>query len=168
MSAVRYLPPVCVVVSLLRLLSGLVHYPKDRVGETLTMENGEKHTMFREMKVTSSRSVPADCMTVLKVRFKFARFSQAVNRRLSLIPIPVIIGMPGFRQKTWTFCEESGYSLGIYQFESMEQAEQYRNSIIMRVLGKRSVPGSTTHEFYSGMLIEKYLKSRESGKMDKG
>jgi len=160
MSAVRYLPPVCVVVSLLRLLSGLVHYPKDRVGETLTMENGEKHTMFREMKVTSSRSVPADCMTVLKVRFKFARFS--------LIPIPVIIGMPGFRQKTWTFCEESGYSLGIYQFESMEQAEQYRNSIIMRVLGKRSVPGSTTHEFYSGMLIEKYLKSRESGKMDKG
>jgi hypothetical protein len=123
------------------------------------MEDGEAHVVFREVRVASSRSVPAESMTVLKVRFKFASFSPTVNRRLSLIPIPVITGMPGFRQKVWTFCEESGYSQGIYQFESMDLAEEYRKSPVMRILEKRTVPGSTSYELLSGILIEDYLKS---------
>ena len=124
------------------------------------MEDGEAHAVFREVRVASSRSVPAESMTVLKVRFKFARYSAAVNKRLSLIPIPVIIGMVGFRQKTWTFSEESGYSQGIYQFESMEMAEGYVASPVMRILEKRSVPGSTSYEIFSGVLIEEYLENR--------
>jgi hypothetical protein len=68
--------------------------------------------------------------------------------------------MPGFRQKTWTYCEEDGYSQGIYQFESAPRAEGYRKSIVMRVLGKRSVPGSMSREVFPGTLIEDYLESR--------
>jgi hypothetical protein len=67
--------------------------------------------------------------------------------------------MPGFRQKTWTFCGETGYSQGIYQFESMELAEGYRTSPVMRILEKRSVPGSTSHELLPGTLIEDYLET---------
>ena len=125
------------------------------------MEDGEAHAVFREVRVASSRSVPAESMTVLKVRFKFARYSAAVNKRLSLIPIPVITGIPGFRQKTWTYCEESGYSQGIYQFESAYQAEGYRKSSVMRILEKRSAPGSTSYEPLPGTLIEEYLESRD-------
>jgi hypothetical protein len=160
MPAISYIPPVAVAVAVWRLLSERIHFPRDRVGTVLAMENGEAHTIFREVLVTSSRSVSVESMTVLKVRFKFARFSPAVNRHLSLIPVPVIIGMPGFRQKTWTFCEETGYSLGIYQFESAQQAEGYRKSLVMRILEKRSVPGSTSQELLSGALIEDYLKNR--------
>jgi len=99
-------------------------------------------------------------MTVLMVRFRFARFSPVANRRLSLIPVPIILGMPGFRQKTWTFCEASDFSQGIYQFESPETADGYRLSFVMRILEKRSAPGSMTHEVFEGVLIEDYLKSR--------
>jgi hypothetical protein len=160
MPAIRYLPPVAIAVSVWRLLSGNIRFSIDRVGKILTMEDGEAHTVFREVRVASSRSVPAESITMLKVRFKFAKFSNEINRRLSLIPIPVITGMPGFRQKTWTFCEETGYSQGIYQFESVQQAEDYRRSPVMRVLEKRSVPGSTSHEFFPGTLICEYLESR--------
>lgn len=160
MPAIRYLPPVAVAVAVWRLLSGRVRFPRDHMGKILTMNNGEAHTVFREVRVTFSRSVPVESMTVLKVRFKFARFSLGVNRRLSLIPVPAIIGMPGFRQKTWTFCEETSYSQGIYQFESMRQAEEYRKSLVMRILEKRSVPGSTSHELLPSTLIEDYLESR--------
>ena len=128
MTAIRYLPPIAVVVTVWRLLSGRIRFHGDRVGKILTMEDGEVHAVFREVRVASSRSVPAESMTVLKVRFKFARYSAPVNKRLSLIPIPVITGMSGFRQKTWTFSEESGYSQGIYQFESMEMTEGYMAS----------------------------------------
>jgi hypothetical protein len=147
-------------VALWRLLSGRISFPKIRLGKVLTMEDGEKHTVFREVRVASTRSVPAGSLTVLRVRFRFARFSNAVNKRLSLIPIPVIIGMPGFRQKTWTFCEESGYSQGIYQFESADQAERYRVSPVMRILEKRSVPESTSHELITGTMMEEYLENR--------
>ena len=162
MPAFRYLPPIAVVVTVWRLLTGRVRLSKDRLEQVLTMEDGEAHVVFREVRVASFRPVPTGSMTVLKVRFKFASFSPAVNRRLSLIPIPVITGMPGLRQKTWTSCEDSGYSQGIYQFESLEQAEGYRNSPIMRILEKRSVPGSTSYEIYPGTLIGDYLESRDS------
>ena len=159
MPAVRYLPPVSVAVTIGRLLSGRIRFPGDNIGKVLTMEDGERQAVFREARVSSSRTVPYDSMTVLKVRFRFARFSPAANRRLSLIPIPVITGMPGFRQKTWTYCEESGFSQGIYQFESAEQAEGYIRSPVMRTLERRSVPGSTSRELLPGTLIEEYIKS---------
>jgi len=159
MPSVRYLPPVAVMVAIGRLLSGRIRFSGDRVEQVLTMEGGEKHLIFREVRVSSSGPVPESSMTVLKVRFQFARFSPETNRRLSLIPVPVILGMPGFRQKTWTFCETSGFSQGIYQFESPETADGYRRSPVMRILEKRSVPGSMTHEIFEGVLIEDYLKS---------
>ncbi len=159
MPGVRYLPPVTAMVAIGRLLSGRVRFPADRVGQLLTMGDGEEHRVFREVRVSSSRSVPAESMTVLKVRFKFASFSPAANRRLSLLPIPIILGMPGFRQKTWTFCEASGFSQGIYQFESSGAADGYRRSPVMRVLEKRTVPDTMTHELFEGVLIEDYLEN---------
>ena len=162
MSTARYLPPVSIAVAIGRLFSGRIRFSGDRVGKTLTMENGEVHTVFREVLVASSvstpnSSMPDPSMTILKVRFQFARFSPAANRRLSLLPIPIILGMPGFRQKTWTFCEKSSYSMGIYQFESPETAEGYRRSPVMRILEKRSVPGSMEQEIMPGVLIGDYL-----------
>jgi len=49
MPAVRYLPPVSVAVAIGRLLSGRIRFSADRVGQLLTMENGEVHTVFREV-----------------------------------------------------------------------------------------------------------------------
>ena len=160
MPAVRYLPPVSVAVAIGRLLSGRIRFSADRVGQLLPMVDGEEHRVFREVRVASSAVVPDSSMTLLKVRFRFARFSPAVNRRLSLVPMPIILGMPGIRQKTWTFCETSGFSQGIYQFESHETAEGYQRSPIMRILEKRCVPGSMTQDILEGVSIEDHLKGR--------
>ncbi len=160
MPSTKHLPPVAVAVAVGRLLSGRIRFPKDRVGKLLTMEDGEAHFVFSDVRFASSRSLPAESMTVLRVHSKFDRYPHAINRRLFLIPIPIITGMPGFRRKIWTFCEKSGYYQGIYQFESMELAEGYRRSLLMRVLEKRSVPGSTSFELLPATLIEDYLDKR--------
>ena len=141
----RYLPPVATITGLERLLTGRVRFNRQRVGEVLVEENGERHRVFRELQVDPPHSPNAKHPVVLKLRFKFARFSPAVNRWLSLLPIPAIIGMPGFKQKTWTHCDETGYSQGIYRFESVETAEAYRISAVVRILERRSVPGSLNH-----------------------
>jgi len=142
----RTLPPVAFVAGLGRMLAGHVHFDRQRHGEVLVMENGERHRVFREVRVGPAGAAGPESTVKLTLRFKFARFSPAVNERLSLIPIPVIIGMPGFRQKTWTHCEETGYSQGIYLFASARQAEAYRVSPVIRVLRRRTVEGSFTWE----------------------
>jgi hypothetical protein len=106
------------------------------------MENGEQQKVFREMWVEPVSKEKHESPVTLILRFKFARFSPATNRILSLLPVPVIVGMPGFIQKTWTYCDGTGHSQGIYLFESAQQAEAYRNSPVIRVLEKRTVKGS--------------------------
>jgi hypothetical protein len=65
--------------------------------------------------------------------------------------------MPGFQRKIWTFCEKSSNYQGIYQFESMELAEEYKRSFIIWIIEKRSVPGSISYELLSDTSIEDYL-----------
>jgi len=142
----RTLPPVAFMTGLGRMLAGRVRFNRQLVGEVLVEENGERHRVFREMQADPTRSLPVKTQVVLKLRFKFARFSPAVNRWLSLIPVPAIIGMPGFRQKTWTHCDETGCFQGIYRFEFVETAEAYRTSPVVRILEKRTAPGSMDHD----------------------
>ena len=142
----RTLPPVAFMAGLGRMLAGRVQFDRQRYGEVLVMENGERHRVFREVRVDPVSVAGPESTVKLTLRFQFARFSQATNERLSLIPIPVIIGMPGFRQKTWTHCEETRYSQGIYLFASARQAEAYRHSPVIRVLRRRTVEGSFTRE----------------------
>lgn len=140
----KTLPPVAAMTGLARTLAGRVHFNRNRVGDELILENGERHRVFREVRVDPGRMVPPESTVMLTLRFQFARFSQVINQRLSLLPVPVIIGMPGFLQKTWTVCDESGYSQGIYVFASAKQADAYRQSLVVRVLKKRTVKGSFT------------------------
>jgi hypothetical protein len=143
-------PPVAALTGIVRMLSGRVHFNRQRVGDELVMDNGERHRVFREVRVDTHRMVPPESVVTLTLRFQFARFSQAANERLSLLPIPAILGMPGFLQKTWTHCDETGYSQGIYQFESAVQAEAYHRSPLIRVLKKRTVQGSFSWQLVPG------------------
>ncbi len=80
------------------------------------------------------------------MRFKLARMSTQLNRLFSLLPIPFFIGLPGFRAKLWTVNEETGENQGVYQWDSLKQAEAYANSFAMRFMSRRSLPGSVSHQ----------------------
>ena len=157
MSSIKYLPPVALAVSVGRLLSGRIRFPKEHTGKLLINENGDEYYVFSDTQVTSSGSRLAGPKAVLRVRFKFDRYSDAVNRRLFLLFTPVITGMPGFHRKIWSVCEPRGVYQGIYQFESVEQAENYKRSAVIWILEKRSVPGSISYELLSDTSIEDYL-----------
>ena len=159
MNFFRYLPPIALAVSAGRLLSGRIRFPKDRNGKRLTMEGLDEYNVFSDVQVISSRSTITDPMALLLVRFKFDRYSDAVNRRLFLLFTPVITGMPGFLQKIWCFSEADGVYQGIYQFDSVRHAENYKKSAVLWILEKRSVPGSTSYQLLPDTSIDDYLDS---------
>jgi hypothetical protein len=139
------------------LMKGNVHFPEEYVGKVLTMEDGQKFTVFRTLKVDGSGDNP-DNLAVFKVRFKFKNLSSGANKRLSIIPAPFLMGTEGFREKDWTINESTNEFQGIYQWSSREAAEQYPDTFIFKLMTKRAAPGTVSYEILPNTEITEYLK----------
>jgi hypothetical protein len=103
-------------------LRGRVHFPKDSIGD---VEHGEDE----DFEV-----------------FRKARFAAKTNRFLSLIPIPFIVAQQGFRSKTWMMGQKTGAYQGLYEWDSIEDAEKYWTSFPMKLMKRRAVPETLIHE----------------------
>ena len=144
------------------VFSGRVHFPNKYIGENLTMEDGKKFLVFRRLKISDKNNI-TDGFAVFKVRFKFKNLSLGVNKRLSMIPAPFLIGMKGFREKYWTINEDTGTFQGIYQWESKEFANNYPNSFIFKLMTKRSAKGTLSYEIIPDTDLLKYVEKLSSG-----
>lgn len=139
------LPPLLLAWATLLRLQGRVRFPKDSIGN---IEHGEdeEFQVFRKMILKPSKNQPEKPGAVFEVRFKFARFGFRANRLLSLIPIPFIAAQPGFRSKTWMIGRKTGMFRGLYEWDTIDDAERYWDSFPMRLMKKRAVPETLRHE----------------------
>jgi hypothetical protein len=146
---------------IVNVFSGRVHFPEERIGRNLAMEDGKKFVVFRRLHISGTTG-KADDYTVFKVRFQFKSFGPSINKRLSMIPAPFLIGMKGFREKYWTIDETSGFFQGIYQWESKALAEKYISSFIFMLMTSRSAEGTLSYEILPGRDLSKYIEERSS------
>jgi hypothetical protein len=157
----RKLPIVCFSIALVYLLTGRLSFPKRYLLQTFDISGDQVFTAFRHMKLATDREQSDNGTVVLVVRFRFARFTQAVNRRLSLIPIPLIAGFPGFHEKVWMVNEKSGEWLGLYEWESEETAEDYKRSFVLRLMTRRATDSSVSLHIVPDTSISDYLRQKE-------
>jgi len=151
------LPPVCALVAALRGIIGRLRFERRYVGSVLVMEDGQRFRVFRRLSLRGSGAGGQVSPAVLVVRFKFARFSQGLNRWLSLIPVPMIGGYPGFRDKLWMADEETGYWQGVYEWESPEAIEAYRRSFVLRTMNRRAAPQSISYAVMERTQLADYV-----------
>ena len=140
------------------LCAGCVSLPKQYVGRVLNIDN-QDYTIFRHLKVDSKQTETSKA--VFKVNFKFRNLPTDINKYLSMIPVPFLIGLSGFREKYWTISED-GYFQGIYQWASEELANDYPNTFIFKVMTKRAVPGTVSYEVIPDTRISDYIKVSEN------
>ena len=114
--------------------------PEDRIEE-----EGETFQAFRKVVVRPRPGQAAKPGAIFRVRFRFKTLSQGANRILSLIPIPLIVAQPGFRSKTWYLGTTTGEFIGLYEFETVADAEAYWDSLPLRMMRRRAAEGSLTH-----------------------
>ena len=156
-SRFRRLPPVCLMVAAGLALVGRLRFQRGFVGREVAMDDGRRFRVFRQLsRRRGNDSAPA----VLVVRFRFRRFSQRVNRMLSLIPVPLIGGFPGFRQKLWMVDEGTGAWQGVYQWESAAAVELYRRSFVLGMMNRRAEPESITTTVVLETQLAEYLAAR--------
>jgi hypothetical protein len=126
------------------LIQGRIHFPKNRLGETVGEEN--EFEIFRHMTLDPGKDQPEKPGAIFKVRFQFANMSPEMNIRTSLIPIPFIVAQPGFRSKMWALGRETGEFQGVYEWDTVASAENYWTSFPMRLMKRRAVPESLFYE----------------------
>ena len=129
-------------------LTGKTHFLRDLRSESLE-DRDEHFTVFRKVVVKPTSKQPTSPGAVFKVRFRFKNLSATANRLLSLIPIPLIVAQSGFRSKTWMLGEDSSDFIGYYEFDTVEAAEAYWDSLPLRMMRKRAARGSLAHEIRS-------------------
>jgi hypothetical protein len=140
---ISQIPPILLARASGFWLSGRVHFPENRVGETLQEE--EEFKVFRQVILDPVGIQPEIPGAIFKVCFQFARFSANTNRVLSLIPIPFILAQPGFRSKTWLTGQKTGLFQGLYEWDTVKDAENYWISFPMKLMKKRAVPSSLVY-----------------------
>lgn len=156
----RCLPPVCALVALSNVLLGRLEFERRYVGRGLVMEDGRRFRVFRHLTLRGSGAGSPNPPAVFVVRFRFARLSQDLNRWLSLIPVPLIAGCPGFRQKLWMADEQSGHWQGVYEWESAEAVREYRGSFVLRLMNRRAESESISYTVVEGIHLADFVRQR--------
>ena len=137
--------PVAAMARVIGLLvRGRVHLRRDAVGRH--MLDGSDFVVLTKVVVDSPADRPCAPMALLRITFHFSSLPPAVNRVLSLIPIPLIVAQPGFVSKTWMLGCETGIFRGSYEWESVADAEDYRDSLPVKLLRKRAATGTFRFE----------------------
>ncbi|NQV07416.1 hypothetical protein HQ535_12775 [bacterium] len=115
------------------------------IGDVISGER-ENYQVFRKMVVDPADAQPDRPGAIFEVDFEFTRFSPDINRWLSRIPMPLIAAQSGFRSKTWMLGCTSGSFKGVYEWDSVEHAEDYWTSFPMRLMKRRAVSGTLVSE----------------------
>ncbi|WP_167619485.1 hypothetical protein [Maribellus sediminis] len=154
----RKSPPLCLFISIGRLLAGKLKLSKQYLKDTVKMEDGQEFIIFRHITDYPVKNIE-QAVTFI-VRFKFARLSHNANRFASIIPMLLITGFPGFQTKMYAVNKNNGYWQGMYQWESMENLEEYKNSFVFKVMNKRANPESIKSTHYENKSLYTFIKEK--------
>ncbi len=147
-------------LSLLRFIAFMItlrlRFPEDYCNRHVAMKDGMKFTIFRHMRLR--RKKHSSVGSIFIVRFKFKKFSHKTNIRTSRIPMPLIAGFPGFRDKLWMIDWQTGYWQGLYQWDSTDAIEKYKKSFVLGIMNRRSIHSTLSYEIIPDLDINEYLR----------
>ena len=133
-----------------------VEQPKKETIESTGSDLASVYMRKGEDKPEEPNQIPEKSSAVFKVRFRFSGLPLAVNKRLSIFPVPFLIAKSGFQQKIWAVTED-GWFQGIYQWASRNSAQKYQQSFIFKMMTKRSVEGSLSYEVIPDTILSEYI-----------
>ncbi len=156
----RKSPPVCLFISIGRLLIGKLKLSKQYHKDTVKMEDGQEFIIFRH--ITNSPITNTGHAVTFIVRFKFARLSHNANRFASIIPMLLITGFPGFQSKMYAVNKENGYWQGMYQWKTQKHLQDYLKSFVYKMMNKRAIQETISSHKYSNQLLINYIDKHKA------
>jgi hypothetical protein len=150
--------PLSIIKALFQLITLQLRFPGKYCEKSITMDDGIRFKIFRHMCL-NMRTGQSTGSTLI-VRFKFKKFSHQTNICPSRIPILMIAGFPGFRDKIWMIDWETNYWQGVYEFNDLESIENYKKSFVLGLMNKRAIQDTLTYQIIPNQDIDAFLKKR--------
>ncbi|MGQ8337841.1 hypothetical protein ACUNWD_14930 [Sunxiuqinia sp. A32] len=151
----RKSPPVCLFISIGRLLAGKLKFSKHYLNDTVKMEDGQEFKIFRHITVFTTKEIE-QAVTFI-VSFKFARLSHNANRVASIIPMLLIAGFPGFQTKMYAVNKTNGFWQGVYQWKTHKHLEEYLKSFVYKMMNKRAIQETICSWEHDNQLLIMYI-----------
>lgn len=158
----RKSPPVCLFISIGRLLTGKLRLSKHYLKDTVKMEDGQEFSFFRH--ITKSPVKNTEQAVTFIVRFRFARLSHNANRFASVIPMLLIAGFPGFQTKMYAVNNENGFWQGMYQWKTKKHLEDYLKSFVYKMMNKRAIQETIKSIQYENKSLDNFIKEKVRNK----
>jgi len=155
----RKLPPVCLFIAIIQILTGRLRFSKNYFDNTLKMEDGSEFTIFRHITTHPVNRSTMECVFI--VSFKFAHLSNRVNKLTSIMPMLMIAGFPGFVAKVYALNANNGYWQGMYQWKSLGQLEDYKKSFVFRMMNKRAITDSINEIEMSNQKLSDFIDNHK-------
>ena len=140
------------------LITSKLQFPSTYTNKIVRTDDGKEFKIFRHMHLKSSNQSVTGSIFI--VRFQFKKFSHNTNIRLSRIPILLIAGFPGFRDKLWMIDWKTDYWQGLYQWENVEAIEEYKKSFVLGIMNKRAIDKSMSYEIIKDVSFDDYIQNR--------
>ena len=159
---IRDLPPACLFKAIFKLLMGRLKLAEEYKGIEIKMEDGSVFKIFRNITLSSLTDDPKNCLFI--VSFKFSRLSHKANRIVSVLPMLLIAGFPGFVQKMYAVNPENGYWQGMYQWKTAGHLARYKKSFVYKMMNKRAVPESVNSFELPGQHLREFVNKHLQGR----
>ncbi len=118
-----------------------IYFNKDVVGQSLpsVYQIDKRFKIFRYAEIRKKEKEPEAWFIV---RFQLKNMDVNKNKMFSILPMLVLFRFKGFRSKYWLMDEATNTCMGVYRWQTLEDARRYSKSIAMKFMTKRSNEGS--------------------------
>jgi len=148
------------------ITTGKIQFKRDEINKTVQMLDGHRFTIFRHV-TKKTKNQKGQKPAVLCLRFHIKGMSPERNIKFSLLTMFFILGLPGLREKYWMINRRNGDFQGLYEWSSVDTANQYINSFAMNFINKRSIPGSVSYEIIPEIGLKDHLRHLNYNKTEK-
>jgi hypothetical protein len=124
-------------------LTKKVSFEINDIGKIVEYEN-EYFEVFRRVIIKTKKPSKA----IFCIRFTPKDMTVEENIRFSKKPMRIFMGFSGFLNKYWCVNRKTNECLGIYEWDSIDNAKKYSKSIAVRFMTNRSIEDAVSFKIY--------------------
>ncbi len=133
--------------------TGRLHSRSDTSRQKFINPDGQEFVIFRRTVLDPAPGQPKKPAALFRVCFRVPKISPFRDRLIIALKSPVFVALPGFRSKLWMVDEKNDCYQGVYEWDTLQDAQNYVHSYSMEFMGQVAVPGGLSYEIIPGGTI---------------
>ncbi len=137
------------------LKAGRLHSPQDQIGQVFANPDGQEFVVFKQTVLDQAPGLKTKPEAMFRVQFRVPKIKPWRDRFIITIKSPIFVACPGFRSKLWMVDEKNDTYQGVYEWDTLRDAEAYVHSASMDFMTEVAIPGGISHEIIPGGKVVK-------------